>query len=179
MRLMMKLKQKYAALLKRTGPSDAGAVAGMRLCFELLTLAAAIDRDCAARLGAHGLSEGKFVLLFLLHDEEDGLSPHELAERAGVTRGTITGLLDGLERDGHLRRLSHGSDRRKLTVQLTPEGRRLARDLAETHSRWIASLFSGFSTEESALLSRLITNAHAHIGAGRTASDGGDDERRR
>jgi DNA-binding MarR family transcriptional regulator len=33
-----------------------------------------------------------------------GLAPHELAKRAGVTRATVTGLLDGLERDGFLSR---------------------------------------------------------------------------
>lgn len=168
---MMTLSQKYAALLKRSGVVGDNLAAPMRLCFEILTLSAAIDRDCATRLGAHGLSEGKFVLLFLLENASDGLSPHELAEQAGVTRGTITGLLDGLERDGHLQRLSHGADRRKITVQLTEAGRRLARELTDMHSRWIASLFSGFSAEEQALLSRLLVKAYAATDIG----EGGND----
>ncbi len=173
MRLMMKLDQKYAALLKYAGAGEPVLAAHMRLCFEILSLSAAIDRDCATRLGVHGLSEGKFVLLFLLDGAGDGLSPHELAEQAGVTRGTITGLLDGLERDGHLRRLSHGADRRKITVQLTDSGRKLARELTEVHSRWIASLFSGFSAEERVLFSRLLNKAHAATDIG----GGGDDGR--
>ncbi len=84
----------------------------MRLCFEVLALASAIDRACAARLAPYRLSEGKFVLLFLLRDLPEGLAPHELAERAGVTRATITGLLDGLERDGFLARHDDKEDRR-------------------------------------------------------------------
>ncbi|ACL60094.1 MarR family winged helix-turn-helix transcriptional regulator [Methylobacterium nodulans] len=166
---MITLERKYAALLARAAADDAAPVEEMRLCFEVLALAAAIDRDCAARLGPHGLSEGKFVLLFLLEDAEDGLSPHELADRAGVTRGTVTGLLDGLERAGFVRRLSHDEDRRRLVVRLTPEGRRLAKDLIAEHGRWIGSLFSDLSGEERAVLSRLLARAFERTGTGAEA----------
>lgn len=170
---MITLEQKYAALIDRTGADDAETVTRMRLCFEVLTLASSIDRDCAVRLGAHGLSEGKFVLLFLLHDAREGLAPHEIADRAGVTRGTITGLLDGLERSGLVRRLSHGADRRKLTIRLTPEGRSLAGDLVAEHGRWIGSLFSDFSDAECKQFSRLLAKAHARTDSGRLAEGEG------
>jgi hypothetical protein len=38
----------------------------------------------AARLGRHGLSEGRFVLLVVLLDAPDGLSPHGLAEHSRI-----------------------------------------------------------------------------------------------
>lgn len=173
---MINLEQKYAALLQTTHAIRT-SVAEMRLCFEVLALASAIDRDCAARLGVHGLSEGKFVLLFLLAKTDDGLSPYELADQAGVTRGTITGLLDGLERSGHVRRVSHAVDRRKLVVQVTPEGRSVARELVAEHSRWIGSLFSNFSKSERDLLSRLLAKAYARTDAGRLAEKGDGDDR--
>lgn len=46
------------------------------------------------------ISLGKFSILMLLfrHREEGGLSPSVLAEKAGVTKATITGLIDGLEK---------------------------------------------------------------------------------
>lgn len=99
---MESLEQKHISMIaeaQRRGRGDAG---GIRLCFEVLALASAIDRSCALRLAPHRLSEGKFVLLCLLHDRSEGLAPHELATRAGVTRATVTGLLDGLERDGYV-----------------------------------------------------------------------------
>src|SRR3546814_18443350 len=120
------LEQKHLALLdemQRRGQPD---TENMRLCFEVLALASAIDRACAARLAPHRLSEGKFVLLFLLRDLPEGLAPHELAERAGVTRATITGLLDGLERDGFLARHSDKEDRRTGSVCLTNQGQAVA-----------------------------------------------------
>jgi DNA-binding MarR family transcriptional regulator len=161
---MIKLEQKYTALLgdvqrRAIGAVLPDAVARLRLCFEVLGLACAIDGDCATRLGRHGLSEGKFVLLFLLRGEPDGLSPHELAGRAGVTRGTITGLLDGLERDGFLARHADTLDRRKLLVRLSAKGEAAAATLVDEHAQWIASLFADFTAEEMRVLSSLLEKA--------------------
>ena len=76
-----------------------------------------------ARLERFGLSDGKMVILVLLrHTPNNSLTPSELAERCEVTRGTITGLLDGLERSGLIERKNHPEDRRMLTIQLTTPG---------------------------------------------------------
>ena len=115
------LEPKHHALLNESARRRLPSADGVRLCFQLLATAGAIDRDCAARL-ARAASEGKFVLLFLLHGQSGGLSPHELAERAGVTRATVTGLLDGLERDGFLRREADEVDRRRVRVLLSAKG---------------------------------------------------------
>ena len=96
------LERKHRALLEIAARRGLPSAGGIGLCFQLLSLAAAIDRDCAARLAPRGLSEGKFVLLFLLHEQAQGLAPHELAAGAGVTRATVTGLLDGLSADGQV-----------------------------------------------------------------------------
>jgi DNA-binding MarR family transcriptional regulator len=75
------------------------------------------------QLERYGLSDGKMVLLLLLrHAPNNTLTPSELAERCEVTRGTITGLLDGLERSGLIARKNHPEDRRMLTIQLTEQG---------------------------------------------------------
>ena len=161
---MIKLEQKYTALLgdvqrRASGLDMTRSIGQLRLCFEVLGLASAIDGDCAARLGRHGLSEGKFVLLSLLRDMPDGLSPHALAERAGVTRGTITGLLDGLERDGFLARHPDQFDRRKLFVRLSAKGKAAAATLVDEHAQWIASLFADFTPDEMQVLSGLLEKA--------------------
>ncbi|OOG72573.1 MarR family transcriptional regulator [Sinorhizobium sp. A49] len=163
------LEQKHLALIDEAERRGDGATANLRLCFEVIALAAAIDRDCAARLAPHNLSEAKFVLLFLLHQLPDGLSPHELADRAGVTRATVTGLLDGLERDGFLGRQQSKDDRRKVLVRLSPKGKEAARALFDTHTRWIASLFAGFDESDRQTLSALIQRAWRNTDGGRKA----------
>ncbi|MFV0473032.1 MAG: MarR family winged helix-turn-helix transcriptional regulator [Pikeienuella sp.] len=163
------LRRKHEALLediRRRGGPDGGMI---KLCFELLSLADAIDGDCAARLRPHRLSESKFTLLTLLRDRPEGLAPHELASRAGVTRATITGLIDGLERDGLLARAPEPADRRMIRVALTAAGADLAARLTESHGRWIASLAADLSAEERRLLSLLLRKIWARTDAGRAA----------
>jgi DNA-binding MarR family transcriptional regulator len=50
------------------------------------------------------------------------MSPSELGERLIVTRATVTGLLDSLERRGFIRRSANPADRRGLLVEITPRG---------------------------------------------------------
>lgn len=164
------LETKHQALLAEAQRHGRPDLHGLRLCFQVLSLAAAIDGDCAARLAPHGLSEGRFMVLFLLRGAGEPLSPHQLAERAGVTRATITGLLDGLEREGLLERRADGGDRRRVYVHLTVGGRRLATRLFEQHTRWIASLFEGFSATERRQLGTLLERVwrRTDLGAGQS-----------
>ena len=50
------------------------------------------------------------------------MSPSELGDRLIVTRATVTGVVDSLERRGYVRRLPNPNDRRGVIVELTPEG---------------------------------------------------------
>lgn len=171
------LEQKHLALLEEVERRTVAPTDNIRACFELLTLAGAIDRDCASRLSPHRLSEGKFVLLFLLNDKPDGLSPHELAERAGVTRATITGLLDGLERDGFIARRGGLDDRRKIAVALTEVGRKTARDLFTEHAEWVASLFEGFTANERKTLNNLLQRIWRNLDSYRKQAEQDEEAR--
>ncbi len=161
----MQLEQKYQALLAEAERRQLPDVDSIRLCFQTLSLAARIDRDCAALLAPHGLSEGRFVLLFLLEAAGEGLAPNHLAEQAGITRATVTGLLDGLEREALAERLPDPIDRRALRVRLTTKGRQLARRLFAQHSAWIAGLFASLSPAERGQLAKLLTKAAAGMKA--------------
>lgn len=162
----MQLAQKYQALLDEAQRRRLPDVDGIRLCFQALSLASAIDRDCAALLAPHGLSEGRFVLLFLLDAAADGLAPAALAQQAGVSRATVTGLLDGLEREGLVARHADASDRRALCIRLTPRGREVAQAVVARHGRWIAGLFGTLDAAERAQLARLLDKVAARLEEG-------------
>ncbi|MDO5643292.1 MAG: MarR family transcriptional regulator [Paracoccus sp. (in: a-proteobacteria)] len=158
----MNLDRKYLALMGAAAPEQADE---LRICFELLSLASAIDRDCARRLAPHQLSESRFLLLSLLRSDPDGLAPHLLAARAGVTRATMTGLLDGMAKDGLLDRSHDSADRRRIIIRLTPEGRGLADQLCDEHQGWIASLAGGLSTADRTALRQLLGRIRQNLGA--------------
>lgn len=70
-----------------------------------------------------GLSFAQLRVLTAL--EEDGLPAGRLAERAGVTPATVTGMLDILEEQGVVTRVRSADDRRVVIARLTEEGRRI------------------------------------------------------
>ncbi|MDF3834963.1 MarR family transcriptional regulator [Cupriavidus basilensis] len=158
---MNALEQKYLALLNEAERRKLPDLDSIRLCFQALSLASAIDRDCAALLAPHGLSEGRFVLLFLLDAAQDGLAPNTLAQQAGVTRATVTGLLDGLEREALIERHADATDRRALTIRLTRKGKQVASKVFDEHGRWIASLFGDLSVQERSMLGALLRKVSA------------------
>lgn len=164
----MLLRQKYQALLQEAQRRQLPDVEGIRLCFQTLSLASAIDRDCAALLAPHGLSEGRFVLLFLLNAASEGLAPNVLAEQAGVTRATVTGLLDGLEREALIERHADASDRRALRIRLTRRGKRVAKEVFDQHGRWIAGLFGNLSAPERTQLAVLLDKVAANLSTNQT-----------
>jgi DNA-binding MarR family transcriptional regulator len=55
--------------------------------------------------------------------EDDQIStPSELAEKAGVSRATMSGLINGLLRDGLVARKDDSQDRRSYSIILTAAG---------------------------------------------------------
>jgi DNA-binding MarR family transcriptional regulator len=68
-----------------------------------------------------GVSAAGGLVLGVLRDRGP-MAPSEIGERLIVTRATVTGLLDSLERRGLVTRSTDPDDRRRLVVSLTPEG---------------------------------------------------------
>ena len=72
------------------------------------------------------------------------MPPNQIAERLIISRATMTGLLDSLERRGYVYRVPHSSDRRMLLIELTEAGRQVAqafRLVVHQHqNQWLAAL---------------------------------------
>ncbi len=115
--------------------------------------------DRQAFLGRFALSEGKVGVIMLL--KESGQStPSELAEELGVTPGTITGLLAGLERAGLIRREEHPIDRRKATITLTPGTQAFFDQVLAERFHHIKEIFSAFTSQEQEQLRALLVKLH-------------------
>ena len=106
------------------------------------------------------MTPGRFTVLMLLYDKIAGeplaQTPAELAERAGVTRATITGLVDTLERDQLVTREPDSGDRRMMLVHLTPKGREALERILPEHFRHMADLMEPLNENERRTLVRLL-----------------------
>ncbi len=87
------------------------------------------------------------LVLGLLRDR-GAMSPSELGDRLIVTRATVTGLLDSLERYGFVSRTANPVDRRSLVVDITPAGLRVLKELRTLIHRHEKAWMSVFSEED-------------------------------
>jgi MarR family transcriptional repressor of emrRAB len=105
----------------------------------------------------HGTSQGRFTVLCLLNRNPDvPLCPADLALRAGVTRATMTGLLQGLESEGLIKRTSSTDDKRMFFVELTPKARRYLDSVLPDFFRRVGDLMGGLNDRERVTMLKLL-----------------------
>ncbi len=116
------------------------------------------------RFRPYGLTTATFNVLIMLLGSEESLSPCDIGEQLNVTRGTVTGLLDSLERQKLVRRLPHPEDRRMLVIELTPEGRELLRRLLPEHYHCMANMLACLSDTEKETFTQVLAKIQDHLG---------------
>jgi DNA-binding MarR family transcriptional regulator len=94
-----------------------------RASFLLSQIGAHTKRQFLAALTPYGLHPGHHKVLEEL-DRTDGATQQEIADRLGVHRGGMVGLVDGLEERGLVERRRHPTDRRAHALHLTAAGRK-------------------------------------------------------
>jgi DNA-binding MarR family transcriptional regulator len=85
-----------------------------------------------------------------------GLTAGELGAALGVTSGGITGIVDRLERIGHLRREPDQSDRRRVKVEVTEEAGQVAREMLSGLNQEIRLLLQDRTPAELVLLEAFL-----------------------
>jgi DNA-binding MarR family transcriptional regulator len=116
----------------------------------------------------NNISHGRFGVLMLLAqgcpgdaaEKSPGLTPAGLADSARVTRATMTGLIDTLERDGLVRREADAHDRRMMRICLTPKARNFLRQMLPGHFKRMASVMAGLSEPERKTLVKLLNKIY-------------------
>ncbi len=131
-------------------------------------------------LSERNISHGRFGVLMLLWGSRQPRAdkmpateacaagprtPAELADAAGVTRATMTGLIDTLERDGLVKREPDPDDRRMMSVLLTPKGERFLHEFLPGHFKLMASLMAPLSESERKTLVKLLVKIQGHASA--------------
>lgn len=158
--LLLKDLPRYECLLEAAQQFPGLDPSACEVFLHLLRTGDEAFRVTEEHFHARGLSQGRFTVLMLLYDKTCGqtnvLTPAQLAEKAGVTRATMTGLIDTLERDGMVTREPDPADRRQLSVELTPVGINFLNKILPEHFRRIATLMAVLSENERRTMVRLL-----------------------
>jgi DNA-binding MarR family transcriptional regulator len=116
------------------------------LILNLLVTAALFEGKLERILRPKRLSVGAFNALEIIAGDPEPVTPSEVARRMTipVSTATLTGILDTLERNGYVERRRHPTDRRRVNLHLTTEGRRVRNDVVprvlKGHNTWTAGL---------------------------------------
>ena len=94
-----------------------------------------------------GLSLSQMHILEILGVHQ-AMRMKELAERMGVTTGTLTVLVDKLVANGLVQRRPHDTDRRSVLVELTDQGMDLFHEHHDLHLRLTADITAGLEPGE-------------------------------
>jgi len=136
----------------------------LRLWLRILSCTNQIENRIRQNLQARfNTTLPRFDLMAQLERAPDGLKMSELSQRMMVTGGNVTGITDGLEKEGLVIREVDAADRRVFRVRLTAEGQRQFQRMAAEHEQWIIDLFGPLSPKQKKQLVELLGALKTHI----------------
>ena len=125
------------------------------ICFSLGKVSRQMAKVYRDRLTLYGISQPQFFLLIALYEEDDILITR-LAEKVALDKSTLTGILDRLERDGFVQRVSRPGNRRSLYICLTVKAQTLRDDLTRIYDAVNQLFFSRLNERERGLFAKVM-----------------------
>jgi DNA-binding MarR family transcriptional regulator len=104
----------------------------------------ALDDAAVAILGINR-TDGRCLDII---QQNGAMTAGQLAEATGLSPGAITPILDRMEAAGYLQRVRGQEDRRKITVELTPEATRRTWEIWGPIARWSEHELGRYSDAE-------------------------------
>lgn len=124
--------------------------------FALLHAAHALEAKMEEALSRAELSGPKYAVLSALVEAQHPLSLSELATKLSCVRSNMTQLIDRLEGDGLVQRVSCPEDRRAVKAEITYAGRERQRQGANEVAKLHADFASKVRADDRASLERLL-----------------------
>ena len=145
---------------KRYPDSNARAT---ECAMNLVLTADQLERQIAGLLQPFDLSPATGLVLSILADAEEPVSPNRIADRLIISRASVTSLLDSLEKRGYVKRHPHQSDRRMLVIELTAAGRKAAEQFRPVVHHCQKEWLQVLSDQEQAQLLNMLHRVQASL----------------
>jgi DNA-binding MarR family transcriptional regulator len=162
--LLLKDLPKYDTLQRFADRYAEMDVTAVQTFLTLLRVASDVIENLDACLARHDLLQGRWwVLILLMREVNLSASPSMLADKAGVTRATMTGLLDSLERSELIERIPNPDDRRMLHVHLTEKGQKRLDEVMPDYYARVACVMQELSKEERGMLMEMLQKVGSRV----------------
>lgn len=134
----------------------------LKLWVVMNRASATVAKALRVQVEAHGLSFTEFgVLEVLLH--KGALPISAIGGNILLTSGSMTYVIDKLEKRGWISRRACGEDRRITYVDLTQEGRNIIVPVFEEHAAFLRDLMTGLEPEEQEKTTDLLRRLGLHV----------------
>ncbi|MDP5184710.1 MarR family transcriptional regulator [Blastococcus sp. BMG 814] len=110
--------------------------------------------------GLHGLGRTDVRALVAVMDAArrgEALTAGRLGAAVELSSASVTALVDRMERAGHLRRVRDSEDRRRVTLQMSPESMAAGAEFFGGLQRDLLAAMEGFSDDELAVVRRFLS----------------------
>ena len=126
-----------------------------------------------------GLPYLHFLVLDSVLRRPEGVEPTELAEEHLIPKQTVTGILDALEREGHIRQERCQRDRRRTRVLIRPAGKAFALEVMQELNRCEEAAIADIAPEDmekfNNIYATLVARLEAGLLGGAARTEGRDD----
>jgi DNA-binding MarR family transcriptional regulator len=121
----------------------------LRVLRPLVEAYLAFWREDSRHIRSMRLTPSQFDVIATLGDTE-GMTCSDLSAATLVTKGTLTGVLDRLEKKGLIRRTAVKGDRRCIKIRLTESGEAVFRKTFAAHTAFLRPFFERALTQKEA-----------------------------
>ncbi len=124
-----------------------------------------LDSVLSHKTREHGLSRAALNVLSILDRSEGkkGCKHYEISKLLLVSRANITGLIDGLIRQGLVERVYDENDRRICIARISKKGEELVASFLPKYYEYATALFSNLSNKEKQQLNALLVKMRSSI----------------
>jgi DNA-binding MarR family transcriptional regulator len=131
---------------------------------HLLGVASELSVGLDNFLRRYDLLQGRWWVLILLMREDSFISsPSKLAEQSGVSRATMTGLLDGLAREGLIQRIVDEKDKRQTQIKLTKKGQQKLDEVMPDYYQRLGQLMSVIDKDQGQALMDVLAKLKRNL----------------
>ncbi len=131
---------------------------------HLLGVASELSVGLDNFLRRYDLLQGRWwVLILLMREDSFTSSPSKLAEQSGVSRATMTGLLDGLAREGLIQRIVDEKDKRQTQIKLTKKGQQKLDEVMPDYYQRLGQLMSVIDKEQGQALMDVLAKLKRNL----------------
>ena len=103
--------------------------------------------QCISDKGIDAFSGEQGKILFVLW-RKDKINQKELATETGLAKNTITAMLEKMEKNNLIKRITDENDKRKSLVILTEHAKSLKKCSDKISDKMLKKMYKGFSEEE-------------------------------